>query len=70
MILLSQNHQPNQSIIVFCQDEQKPYYLTFDFGLVRHPGTHNGPHYEYLDAVLSRKQKFGDTENVRLDKKQ
>ena len=71
MILLSQNHQPNQVIIVFCQDEQKPYHLTFNFGLVRRwSGTHNGPQYEYLDAVLSRKQKLGDTENVRLGKKQ
>ena len=51
MILLSQNHQPNQFIIVFCQDEQKPYYLTFVFGLVRRPGTHNGGHYAYLTST-------------------
>ena len=55
---------------LLCQDEQKPYHLTFIFGLVRRSGTHNGPQYEYLDAVLSRKQKLGDTENVRLRKKQ
>ena len=71
MILLSQNHQPNQFIIGFCQDEQKPYHLTFIFGLVRRwSGTHNGPQYEYLDAVLSRNQKLGNTVFVRLDKKQ
>ena len=55
---------------LICQDEQKPYHLTFIFSLVRRSGTHNGPHYEYLDAVLSLKQKLGDTENVRLGKKQ
>ena len=70
MILLSQNHQPNQFIIVFCQDEHIPYHLTFVFGLVWRPGTHIGGHYAYLTAVLSQKQKLGDTENIRLDKKQ
>ena len=70
MILLIQNHQPNQVIIVFCQDEQKPYHLTFVFGLVRRSGTHNGGHYAYLDAVLSQNQKLGNTVFVRLDKKQ
>ena len=41
------------NLIVFCQDEHFPYHLTFNFGLVRRPGTHNGGHYAYLDAVLN-----------------
>ena len=67
-IILSLNHQPNQLSRAFMSRRTFSVSPNFYFRLsTAVSGTHNGPQYEYLDAVLSRNQKLGDTVFVRLD---